>query len=836
MPKSAQSDPAFHRNRSATSRRALQIASRLSAAIGIQFFCCVAEQLAKALQADCVYLGEFLGGRTERVKTLGACLDRQPGSFEFELAGSASALIALGKPCLCRAHAQERYPDDPVFRNLGAEACAGVPLINPAGHPLGVIMAVYRKPILNTDAPKAMLDIFVPRAAAELERKQQDEQLRQSEQRHRAFIELNKDAMGRIEFEQAISTALPEQEQLERIYQHGYLAECNDALARQLGLQTAEELIGRRVNDLTPLSNPSVRNATLHAIRSGYRFTTVETSPVGPEGISRYLLLSQWGIVDKGVLQRIWGSARDITELKLSEMALDASEQSMSELLENLPLMVVMLHPNGEIAGCNPHLFQFTGWGPSDVAGKDWVDLMLPAEEHGRVRAILETSISDASNIGDAGLPIHFESPLLGPQGDSRWIAWDSTSVRDSDGKSLLTINIGRDITDFKALQAKFYQAQKLESIGRLAGGLAHDFDNLLTVIMGHCGLMLEKRSLADTAHTAMDEIRKAAEKGAGLTQRLFAFSQRRPLRPEILNLNDLIAEDRPMICQLIGKRVQLVTNLESSLGMVHADVGHVHQIIVNLVVNARDAMPDAGILTVSTSNVDVGTSASGVTGVAPGNYVQLTVTDSGTGMTEDVRSHLFEPFYTTKVHGQGTGLGLSTVYGIVCQSGGQIMVETAPGEGTSVRILLPRVQWEPSPVPQPHCGSGLPRGTETILLMEDRADLRNVAASILRDLGYRVLEAVSPAQALEFVAFPGDSDARIHLLLTDVIMSGTSGSELAEAVKASCKEIKVLFMSGSAGPTSSRQNLSEGGFAWLQKPFTQATLARAVRDILDEN
>ena len=287
------------------------------------------EHLSEVLQADCVYIGEFLGGQTERVKTLAVCPDL-PEGFEHELAGSASGTgrswqtVSLPRTC-----ARSAFRDDPLLARLGAEACAGIPLVNSGGHSLGLMMTVYRSPIGDPDIPKSILEAFAPRAAAELERKQRGELLRQSEERHRAFVALNPDALWRIEFEPPVPTSLPEQEQLERIYRDGYLAECNEALARMLGVKTVKELIGRPVHDLDPLSNPSVRNATLHAIRSGYRFNTVETGPFGRDDKVRYMLRSQWGIVEDGMLLRIWGSTREITDLKLSEMAFDASEQRM---------------------------------------------------------------------------------------------------------------------------------------------------------------------------------------------------------------------------------------------------------------------------------------------------------------------------------------------------------------------------------------------------------------------------------------------------------------------------------------------------------------------------
>jgi nitrogen-specific signal transduction histidine kinase len=404
----------------------------------------------------------------------------------------------------------------------------------------------------------------------------------------------------------------------------------------------------------------------------------------------------------------------------------------------------------------------------------------------------------------------------------------------DSEGEVAATANVGRDITDFKKLEGQFHQAQKLESIGRLAGGVANDFNNLLTVIMGYSEVILGKSSPKDGARTGLNEIRKAAEKGAELTRRLFAFSRQRVLRPELLNLTSLIADDVYMIRHLIGEHVQLVTDLDPSLGLVNADLGHLHQIILNLVVNARDAMPNGGTLTISTANIAVDKVAPGVPALVPRDFVQLTFTDTGTGMNEEVRTHMFEPFYTTKGSGKGTGLGLSTVYGIVQQSGGQIEVESEKGNGASIKILLPAVEGEVSPAPEPCRAGEVPRGTETILLVEDQVEVRVLAAGILRDLGYRVLEAAGPAQALELAAHQNFGDC-IQLLLTDAAMPGVPESELADAIKSSCKGIKILLMSGYTNPAGGQLSLPVRGLGWLEKPYTPCALARAVREILDQ-
>ena len=661
----------------------MQIARQVSATIGNDFFRAMAKHLAQALAADCVFVGEFVGGQVERVKRLAVFAGVEPDDFEFELAGSAAAEIALGKAILCRAGAQRRFPSDKALKRLRADALAGVPLIASEGAaPAGLLMAVYRKTVPNLSVAKSILEIFAPRAAAELERKQEHERLSESEQRYRAFVSLNCDGMWRIEFEQPVSTEGTEEQQLEEIYRYGYLAECNDALARQFGFEKAGQLTGWRLNDLAPLSNPSVREANLYAIRSKHAFTTVETAPVNRDGTRRHILRSQWGIVENGMLLRVWGTARDITNLKNIERELDASERQMADLLESLNLLVVMLHEDGTIAFCNKHLYLLTGWSSADVAGKNWFDLMIPPEDRDKARA----AFTSAKLQSEAAT--HFECPLLGPKG-RRWVAWDTTSLHGSDGSIVMSANVGRDVSEYKMLEAQFRQAQELESIGRLAGGVAHDFNNLLAVITGYNGLLIEKTDPVDPKYTGLLEIRKAAEKGAELTHRLLTFSRRQTPRPEPLNWTALVADDEQMVRRLIGEDIHLVTHLDPSVDLVRADSTQLRQVLLNLVVNAWDAMPHGGTLTISTSNRVLGGKNAKNAGVPSGKYVELTVTDTGIGMTEEVRSHLFEPFYTTKEEGKGTGLGLSTVYGIIRQHGGHIEVKSEPGKGASFRVLL---------------------------------------------------------------------------------------------------------------------------------------------------
>jgi signal transduction histidine kinase len=544
-------------------RRFHKIVRQVSETVGTEFFSALVKELRRELDAECVYVGEFVGRQTERARTLAACMegDRME-TFAFPLAGSPDAEVARCHPCTYSRGVRAMFPAHDLLRDLEADAWVGVPLTNADGQACGLIAALYNRPLDHEiDFVQLMLTRFAVRASAELNRKREEDSLQESEQRHRAFIQLNPDAFWRVEFEEPIDTALPEEAQLEKIERTGYVAECNDALARALGLERADQLIGAGVTEAV-LSLEASRSGTRSLIRSGYRYSTVETAPVDQKGHRRYFLRSHWGIVENGKLQRIWGSNRDITELRM--------------------------------------------------------------------------------------------------------------------------------------IEAQFRHAQRLEAIGKLASGVAHDFNNLLTIIQGYGVQLLERTEQTTNVHIGLTEIVKAAEKGAALTKQLLAFSRKQPVRLELLNLNTIVAEDERMLRRLIGKNIELIVDLQPSLGLVRADAGYMHQVILNLAVNARDAMPDGGKLSITLLNVDIGeTRSSRLATVGPGPYVKLIVADTGKGMSEEVQEHIFEPFFTTKAAKQGTGLGLSTVYGIVQQICGQILVETELNKGTSFEIFMPRIRAE---------------------------------------------------------------------------------------------------------------------------------------------
>ena len=403
----------------------------------------------------------------------------------------------------------------------------------------------------------------------------------------------------------------------------------------------------------------------------------------------------------------------------------------------------------------------------------------------------------------------------------------DSPSV-----KGLLLIC--QDITEQKLLQEQLYQSQKMEAIGQLAGGVAHDFNNLLTVITGYSDLLLLQHNDPDDPQGQdIRQIIRATEKASSLTRQLLAFSRKQTLQPMKLDLNSVVVDMDQMLRRLIGEDIELITLLASKLAPVKADPGQLEQVIMNLVINARDAMPQGGTLTIETANVEMDeSSARGRVNVRPGPYVRLALSDTGQGMTEAVQARIFEPFFTTKEQGRGTGLGLATVHGIVHQSGGHIWVYSEVGRGTTFKIYLPRLDEELASVGWDPVSDGSLIGSETILLVEDEVLVRKLAQRILGEAGYSVLTARQGTEAMQLC---NQHTGPIDLLVTDVIMpGGMSGPGLGEQLGAQRSDMKVLYISGYTDDAIGRHGELEPGAAFLEKPFTSNDLKRKVREVLD--
>ncbi len=521
-----------------------------------------------------------------------------------------------------------------------------------------------------------------------------------------------------------------------------------------------------------------------------------------------------------------FGTTEDITERRRAEEALRDSEHWLreSQRISRIGSYVLDLRTmQWTSSETLDELFGIDEAYVRDVGG--WLGIVHP-EFRAEMSEYFQNFVLKQQN------PFNREYMIArASDGEERWVLGRGALVRDNEGNVLRMAGTIQDITDRKQMEGQLQQAMKMESVGRLAGGVAHDFNNLLTVINGYSELLMSRLPHDNPLRGSASEIRRAGERAASLTQQLLAFSRRQMMLPRIMDLNATVAETERMLRRLIGEDIRLETRLAHGLGCVKGDPGQINQVLLNLAVNARDAMPNGGCLRLETMNADVlEGSAEARAGVIPGQYVRLIVTDSGSGMDETTLQHLFEPFYTTKPQGLGTGLGLSTVYGIVKQSGGQIRVESERGQGTAFIIDLPRVDDE---IASPVRLSETVRtaGSGTILLVEDQEDVRALTALMLREFGYRVLDAGSGDEA---IALSQSFQENIDLLLTDVVMPGLAGRTLVDEMKVRRPGIAVLYMSGYTDDVILHHGILEEGVLFVQKPFSPQTLAGKVREALD--
>jgi two-component system cell cycle sensor histidine kinase/response regulator CckA len=468
----------------------------------------------------------------------------------------------------------------------------------------------------------------------------------------------------------------------------------------------------------------------------------------------------------------------------------------------------------------NPAWSKTLGWPETELLSRPWLDFVHPEDR---------PATAAAGERLQTGQPvIQFENRYQCLDGSYRWVSWNSFPLLEEK----LIFAVARDITEKRHMEEQLLKAQKMEAVGRLAGGVAHDFNNLLTAITGYSEMMLMDLRPEDPLYSFAEEITKAVNRGASLTNQLLAFSRKQILQPRVINLNDMVQDMDKMLCRLIGEDIGIVTVIDPELGLVKADPGQVEQIIMNLAVNARDAMPHGGKLTIETANVDLDQAyAQGREGVTPGPYVMLAVSDNGTGMDTDTLSHIFEPFFTTKESGKGTGLGLATVYGVVKQSGGHIWVYSEPGQGTTLKVYLPRVEESLEMVKPKAAPVTSLEGKETILLVEDDVGLRELISTALRKYGFTVLEAAQGGEALLLCE---REKAPIHLLLTDVVMPQISGTALAGRLKLLHPEMQVLFMSGYTEDAIVHHGVLNSDVNFIPKPFRMVALVQKVREVLD--
>jgi PAS domain S-box-containing protein len=509
--------------------------------------------------------------------------------------------------------------------------------------------------------------------------------------------------------------------------------------------------------------------------------------------------------------------------LGAEQSALEASEARFRALVENSSDALLLTDAEGRVTYMAPSVTRHLGWSREQMVGRPFMEYI-----HDKDLDMARAKLAEA--VRQPGVPTTAE--LRFRHTDGTWRIMEGVAVNRLDDPYVGAIVVNaRDITDRRRLEERLRASQKMEAIGQLAGGVAHDFNNLLTAILGYCNLLLEETPPGSPQRPDLEEIRSAGERAAALTRQLLAFSRRQMLQPRVLDANELIRQLEKLLRRLISEDVELTTTLAGDLRLVKVDPASFEQMLINLVVNARDAIPAGGRITIETANVELGPGASDIVAVAPGAYVLIALTDNGRGMDAATRSRVFEPFFTTKEQGRGSGLGLATVYGIVKQSGGYIFVESEPSQGTVFKVYLPPAD-ESAAAAVAETGRTVrhQRGTETVLLVEDEDAVRALAREVLRRHGYAVLEARHGVDALSVVE---GHAAAIDLMITDVVMPHMGGRDLAERLSAAHPAMKVLFMSGYTDHAAVHRDLTPGT-AFLQKPFTPDVFARKVRQVLD--
>jgi len=597
----------------------------------------------------------------------------------------------------------------------------------------------------------------------------------------------------------------------------------NSAGAAFLG-KKVEDVIGKDDTELfTPETGREIMAGDSKVVESGMTQTYEEVGISG--GVARTYLSTKGPHRDtNGQIMGLLGICRDITDRKHAEEEFRRSQQKLRIHFEHTPLAVVEWDTQLRITEWSPSAERVFGYSRQEALGRDGsflVPLALREHVERMGQEILKRrggTRSTNDNLTKDGRTISCE--------------WYNTPLVDESGRVLGVASLVQDVTERVALEERLRQSQKMEAVGRLAGGVAHDFNNLLTVIMGYSQILTDGLPTAGRLRDATAQIRSAADRAAGITRQLLAFSRKQVLSPQVIDLNDIMLNLDTMLRRLIGEDVEILSVPARGLGAVKADPGQIEQVLMNLVLNARDAMPDGGKLTLETENVDLDEAyANEHKPLQPGRYVMLAVSDTGTGMNLETQTHIFEPFFTTKEVGKGTGLGLSMVYGIVKQSGGYIWVYSELDHGTTFKIYFPRVDQVAEGAAAAKRPPDAQRGTETILLVEDDAQLRQLASSVLAHCGYKVLPASGPQEGL---ALCRENHRDIHLLVTDVVMPGMNGRQLAEQVKQISPLTKVLYVSGYTSNAIVHYGVLDPGLSFLPKPFSLAALVAKVREVLD--
>jgi PAS domain S-box-containing protein len=724
--------------------------------------------------------------------------------------GRTGYVFRTGWPMLMTNEVFETLVEEGEIESIGTPPAAwlGVPL-NSLSKTIGVLVVQhYEDDKAYSERDVEFLSSVGGQIAVAIERKRAEAALRGSEERYREIFEM--DLTG-----SCISSA------------DGKVLASNPAFARIFGFSSVEEALASPARSFYKTSD--AREELIDLVRRERKIENRETELVRRDGSSIFVVQNLQGVFDEGgELLEMHSHFLDITERRQAE----AERARLLSVLEASLNEIYVFDPN-------TLRFEYVNAGACRNLGYtlDALCKMTPLD--------LKPEFTEASFSKMISPLLHREKEKhvfctvhRRADGSLYPVEVHLQLVELSDKPTFLAVIL--DITERKQAEealrqseAQLRQSQKLEAVGQLAGGIAHDFNNLLTAINGYSALALKRLDDASPLKSYIEEIRRAGDRAANLTRQLLAFSRKQILEPKVLDLNEVVGDMSKMLRRMIGEDVELATHLASELGRVKADPGQIEQIIMNLVVNARDAMPTGGKVTIETANVFLDDEyAREHLPTEPGPYVMLAISDTGMGMDAETQARIFEPFFTTKELGKGTGLGLSTVYGIVKQSGGFVWVYSEPGHGTTFKIYLPQVDAEKTTKGKP-VDEAAQHGSETILVVEDEEVVRKVAREILEGAGYDVLVADKSEEAIRLCI---EHPQEIHLLLSDVVMPGASGREVADRLVSLRPEMKVLFMSGYTDEAIVHHGVLDPGVKFIQKPFSLAALCKRVREVLDAN
>jgi PAS domain S-box-containing protein len=719
--------------------------------------------------------------------------------------GFASYVLRTGKPMILTPEMRKAIAERGEAVQIGSVAPSwlGVPLRTPS-RTIGVmVLQHYEDEHAYTERDLEFLSSVGDQIALAIERKRAEEALGESEERYRLLFEKNPEPMWVYDLETLA------------------FLEVNDAAIHRYGY-TRAEFLSMTIRDIRPPEDMAAFMRSVEDQTTDYQDGQVwkhrrkDGSLIDVEITSH--VLNFGGVPGRLVL------AKDVTESMRAKEALIESEERYRDLVENAIDIIYTHDLEGRFTSINRAAETITGFTRDEILTMNLADSVAP-EYVEKARQMIAAKLTGKEMTA-------YDLELIARDG-RRVPVEVNTRIIYEDGVAVGVQGIARDVTERKQLEGQLLQSQKMEAIGLLAGGIAHDFNNLLTAITGYSDLTLRKLQADDPLCDNIREIKNAGERAAALTSQLLAFSRKQVLKPRVHNLNTIITDLERMLRRIIRESVEFDIDLDPQLGNIKADPGQIEQVIMNLAVNARDAMPNGGRLAIQTRNVHLSeVEAAQHVLVSPGAFIKMTVTDTGHGIDPDTKRRIFEPFFTTKEVGKGSGLGLSTVHGIVMQSGGDITVRSEVGHGAAFEIYLPCVDEN---VQQPRWkedGGEDYSGTETILLVEDDETVRNLIREILKDHGYEVIEAADGTTALSIF---GIHKAKINLLVTDIIMPGISGGELRDRMKEIRPDIKVLFISGYTDDSLSQSGILSSDAALLEKPFTPDDLARKVREVLGE-